>query len=182
MPRILAGTAVTMALAVGAWWLLSYHPTDFRGAEPMRDTGVFSYPRYYATLGDIPLVQAGHYTFNFAGLPSENMTLQLYVMGGPETNIGLLRELTTEVSAYIVDSQDKRICSATGTPSRSDPSAKWVLMSNGLNQAFWHDHCRDVSFAKNTNYSLHLSISDVDPRSPRVLLRATLEGGGNELP
>ena len=118
--KILAATAIAIAFAVGVWLLLSYQPTDFRGAEPMRDTGVFSYPRYHATLGDVPLVEAGNYTFNFSGLPSENMTLHLYVVGGPDKNIDLLRELTTELGAYIVDSQDKLICSATGTPSRSD--------------------------------------------------------------
>jgi len=180
--RILAGTAVAVALAVSLWWLFSYEPSDFRGAAPMRDTGVFSYPRYHATLGDVPLFKAGHYTLRFSGLPSENMALQLYVVDGPDTNRDLLVGLTTELSTYIVDSQGKVLCSAAGTPSNPDPSARWVLMSSGYDAAFWHDHCRDVPFARHTDYTLHLSISDVDPRSPKVLLRATLEGGGNELP
>jgi len=180
--RILAGTAASIALAVGVWWIFSYDSSDFRGAASMRDTGVFSYPRYHATLGDIPLSEAGDYTLKFSGLPSEQMSLQLYVVGGFDANGDLLRSLTTELSVDIVDSQGKVLCSASGTPSQSDPSARWVLMSSGIDAAFWHNHCVDVAYARHTNYKLHLSISNVDPCSPRVTLRATLEGGGIELP
>jgi hypothetical protein len=180
--KILIGTAVAIAMAVSLWWLFSYEPSDFRGAAPMRDTGVFSYPRYHATLGDVPLFEAEHYTLRFSGLPSEHMTLQLHVVGESDTNRDLLVDLTTELSAYIVDSQNNVLCSAAGTPSNPDRSARWVLMSSGFDAAFWHVHCRDVPFARHTDYMLHLSISDVDPRSPKVLLRATLKGGGIELP
>jgi len=173
---------MAIAFAGGVWWLFSYSPSEFRGAAPMRDTGVFSYPRYHATLGDVPLAEAGDFTLKFSGLPSEQMVLQLYVVGGSDVNGDLLRSLTTKLSAEIVDSQGKVLCSATGTPSNSDPTARWVLMSSGFDAAYWHDRCREVSFARHTDYTLHLSIGDVEPRSPKVLLRATLEGGGNELP
>ena len=180
--KILAATAIAITFAVGVWWLFSYSPSEFHGAAPMLDTGVFSYPRYHAALGDMPLAEAGDYTLKFSGLPSEQMALQLYVVGGSDANGDLLRSLTTELSANIVDSQGKVLCSANGTPSQSDSSARWVLMSSGIDAAYWHDHCIDVAFARHTNYTLHLSISNVDQSSPRVLLRATLEGGGNELP
>ena len=140
--RILTATAITIAFAVGVWWLFSYSPSEYRGAAPMRDTGVFSYPRYHATLGEIPLADAGDNTLKFSGLPSERMTLQLYVVGGSDADGDLLRSLTTELSAYIVDSQGQVICSAIGTPSKSDSTARWALMSSGVDAAYWHDHCR----------------------------------------
>jgi hypothetical protein len=54
-------------------------------------------------------------------------------------------------------------------------------MSNFSEAAFWHDACRNVPFARNTEYALLVEIRNVDPRSPRASLTASLEGGGVEL-
>jgi hypothetical protein len=178
---ILAATGIALLTAATVWWMTSYDPSEFRGAAPMRDTGVFSNSRYHATLGNVPLASAGSYTLRFSGLPAASMVLQLYVAGGSDANRDLLQKLTTELRAEVVDSRGKVICSAIGTPSEAEPSRHWVLMSSLSQAAYWHDGCRNVAFARNTDYMLRLDIRNVDPRSPQVMLTATLEGGGIEL-
>jgi hypothetical protein len=173
----------TLALVLGAtaWWVHSYDLREFRGAAPMRDAGVFSYARYRATLGEIPLASPGSYTLRFSGLPNAKMVLQLYVVGASDVNRQLLESLTTQLYAQITDSRGNVVCSASGSPSSTDPSIHWVLMSSVSEAAFWHEGCRNVDFSRNTEYTLRVEIRTIDPRSPRVSLTATLEGGGVEL-
>ena len=182
LSRILLASVVVIAgVGAAAWWLSSYDPSEFRGAGPMKDYGVFGYYRYHAPLGEVPLAVAGTYTLHFSGLPAEKMGLQLYVPGG-SNNRELLQSLSTELRAEIVDSRGTILCSATGPPRNrgADPN-HWVVMSDGTDAAYWHDQCREVSFRRHTDYALIVTISNVDPRSPPVGLRAMLEGGGIEL-
>jgi hypothetical protein len=179
--KILAGIALVAVLGTVVWWTYSYDPREFRGAAPMRDSGVFSYYRYHAVLGEIPLTSPGTYTLRFSGLPATNMVLQLYVAGGSDANRTLLENLTTEMSAEIVDSRGNVVCAVTGTPSATDPAKRWTLMSSLSQAAFWHERCRGATFARNTEYTLRMDVRNVDPRSPAKTLTVTLEGGGIEL-
>ena len=176
-----AGIAAGIALGAVAWWFCSYDPGEFRGAAPMRDTGLFSYYRYHAPLGEVPLGVAGLYILKFSGLPSERMGLQLFIPGGTTSDRDLLESLTTKISVEIADARGTVVCSATGIPSAKDRPAKWVLMSSDSDAAFWHEQCLNVEFARHTHYTLRVAISDVDPRSPQVSLKPILEGGGIEL-
>jgi hypothetical protein len=179
--RILLGSVVVFAGGAATWWLSSYQPSEFRGAAPMRDDGVFGYYRYHAPLGEVPLTTAGTYTLHFSGLPAEKMGLQLYIPGGSNNDRELLENLSTELRAEISDSRGTILCTATGPPLRGARPNHWVLMSDGSSAAYWHEQCREVSFRRHTDYTLTVSISNVDPRSPHVWLRAMLEGGGIEL-
>ena len=177
---ILLGGAAIVAIASAAIWFTSYDPSEFHGSGPIRDTGLFTYYRYRAPLGDIPLAIAGSYTLRFSGVPSEHMLLQLYVAGGSDSNRELLQGLSTRLSVQIVDAHGIVLCSATGVPGGINTD-RWTLMSGGYFAAFWHNDCSDIPFKRRTEYVLTVVISDVDPRSPRLLLTATLEGGGIEL-
>jgi hypothetical protein len=68
--------AVTVAIFLSG----CYDPGDFKGGV-VEDAGFFSYPRYKARLGAIPLHAEGEYTFEFSGLPKDKMWLQMYVEG-----------------------------------------------------------------------------------------------------
>jgi hypothetical protein len=164
-----------------AWQLFSYDPAEFHGAAPMRDTGMFTYFRYHAALGEIPLAAPGTYALRFSGMPATKMGLQFYVPGGSDANRKVFENLTTEITAEIVDSRGNVICFASGTPLGTDASKRWMLMSSLTEAAYWHESCRSASFERRTDYTLRVGLRNVDPRSPGVVLRAMLEGGGIEL-
>jgi hypothetical protein len=95
--------AALALLALGAWspWV----PLRYHGDGKFSDRGFFSYPRYLVTFSDIQLSQTGEYHFHFRGLPSEEMTLMLYVKNvrvdtgadsAPLTNlqVRILRKIT----------------------------------------------------------------------------------------
>jgi hypothetical protein len=171
---------VVVAVSLVVFWLASYDSSEFRGSAPMRDSGVFTYYRYHAPLGDIPLATAGTYILRFSGLPSEHMALQFYVIGGSTANRHSLEDLSTELSVEIADTHGNILCSARATPAGTAPD-RWTLMSSDFDAAYWHEHCRSIPFRRRTEYVLTVAIRNVDPRSPQFSLTATLEGGGIEL-
>ncbi len=179
--RIIAGIVVAIALGAGVYWLMAYRATEFRGAGPMRDTGFFSYYRYHAPLGEFPFHSEGTHQFRFAGLPNEKMVLQFYVPGYSTSNRAEIESLKTVLTAEITDQSGKLICTATGSPAAPVP-ARWTLMSSPFEAAYWHDACADRPFARRTEYSLRVTVQNPEPRTPKVQLKAMLEGGGNELP
>jgi len=180
--QILLICVVLIGAAVASYWLVSYHPTEFRGAGAMRDTGFFSYPRYHAPLGEVPLAAEGSYSFRFSGVPSETMWLQLYVPGYSFKDRDDLERVSTQISVRIADSAGNVVCQGSGQPSARDPNDRWVLMSSHFEAAFWHNGCNKREFKRGREYSLDVSVKNVDPKSPKVVLKAMLEGGGNELP
>ncbi len=158
-----------------------YRPLDFRGAGPMIDTGFWSYPRYHAPLGVMPLAEPGSYVFTFGALPSETMSLQLWVEPFEPPDRTRFETLTTRLDVKIVESTGAVVCEAAGAPV-DGRSGGWVLMSSYKDAAFWHLACLDRKFKRRRTYELHVQVSAPDPKTPRVLLHARLEGGGTELP
>ena len=179
--RILAVTIVAGALGSLAYWLLSYRPSEFDGAGPMKDTGFFSYYRYHAPVGEFPFQAEGTYKFRFSGLPNEKMGLQFYVPGYTTKNRAELDSLKTVLAVEITDKSGKVICAASGSPAAPMPT-RWTLMSSPFEAAYWHQACAESQFGRRTEYSMRVTVKAPDPRTPQVQLRAMLEGGGNELP
>jgi hypothetical protein len=58
---------VFIAALVVAVWVFSYRSFEFKGGVGVRDSGVFSYPRYHAQLDDLPLWKSGEYQFIVVG-------------------------------------------------------------------------------------------------------------------
>jgi hypothetical protein len=170
------------ALAAATCWLTRYDPATFKGAGPMKDNGYFAYYRYHAPIGEFPLAAAGTYSFKFSGLPNERMGLQLYVPGRTTSNRSELENLSTELTAVIADASGKTICSVKGTPAGHSEADKWTLMSSFMEAGYWHRGCLERPFSRRTNYTLRVTVANVDPKTPHVSLRAWLEGGGSELP
>jgi len=180
--RILKASIVATALVGAAYLALAYSPQSFNGAGPMRDTGLFSYPRYHAPLGEFSLHQPGEYHFSFGGLPDERMILMFYVSDFTLLESrDKLENLDTAISAKVSTSDGGTICWGLGVPSGREPN-RWVLMSSRDRAAFWHSNCNGTQYERGVDYTLHVSIRDVDPNSPHTTLRAVLEGGGIELP
>lgn len=165
-------------------WGIGYHTWEFKGGESIRDSGFFSYPRYHALLGRLPLWKAGKYQFNVRGMPPDPMSLVLDVLDATHADRGDLTSLSTLVNVTITDLSGKMLCTANGqlVGTERPGFASWVLASSVDEAYFWHPACREFPVSSSRAYLVNLTVSDVDPRSPHRTVVVILEGGGNELP
>jgi hypothetical protein len=195
-------TKVLVALA-GVIALLffadEYPALRFRGDGHFSGGPVFG---YWIRLRPIPFYQAGEYVFHFRGIPNEEMTLQLYAGGKSHDNRKELTNLSTEIEATLVDQNRRVVCQASGiVPKESDPcdckkddckvwtdaeiaargQKEWVLMS-GSDAAYWHENCLRVRLKPTDSYTLTLRIRSLDPRTPKINLIPTFEGGQPDMP
>jgi hypothetical protein len=178
-----------------------YPALRFRGDGRFSGGPVFG---YWIRLRPIPFSQAGEHVFHFRGMPNEEMSLQLYVEGKSDDNRKELTNLKTEIEATIVDDKNGRVvCHASGiVPKESDPcdckkddckvwtdaeiearrQKEWVLMSSGDEAAYWHENCLRMPLKPANSYRLTLRVQNLDPRTPKINLIPTLEGGQLDLP
>jgi hypothetical protein len=170
---------VPIALGIVAcWYGLSYHPRAFHGTGAIRDSGVFSYPRYHINLTQVPLSQGSEHRFTFTGVPPEEMWLQFDVVGKTSRDADVLAGLTTQISARLSDDQGNVLCSASGTPS----TRAWILTYSNDYAGLYNLSCTNLPMNRRRSYTLEVKVEDADARSPNTFLRPTLLGGGIELP
>jgi hypothetical protein len=180
---LLAFAALAVAIA-GGFWALSYHTFEFKGGIGIRDNGFFSYPRYHAELGELPLWKNGEYPFTVHGLPSDPLDLALEVRDATHADRAELTSLPTSVSVSITDNDGKQICTANGSLSdaRDRDHSWWVLASSDASASFWQPSCRQLPISRFKTYTAKVVLSGADDHSPHKMLRLVLQGGGNELP
>jgi hypothetical protein len=170
-----------VAIALGlitCWYSLSYHPRAFRGAGGIRDSGVFSYPRFHVELNQVPLFEDGKHRLAFRGVPSEEMRLQFDVIGKTGQDAKELGSLTTEINVRLSDDQGNVLCTASGTPA----SRAWILTYSADYASFYNLSCGNLRMNRRRSYALQLEVKGADANTPKIFLRPTLLGGGNELP
>jgi len=176
-----------------------YPALRFRGDGHFLGGPVFGYS---IRSRPIPFHQAGEYVFHFRGMPNEEMSLQLYAEGKSDDNRKELTNLNTKIEAILVDQNGRVVCQGSGVvPKESDPcdckkddckvwtdaeieargQKEWVLMS-GSDAAYWHQNCLRKRLNPSDSYTLTLRIIDVDPKTPRINLIPTLEGGQPDMP
>jgi hypothetical protein len=175
-----------------------YPAFRFRGDGHLSGGPVFG---YWMRLRPIPFHQAGEHVFRFRGMPNEEMSLQLYAEGKSDDNRKELTNLNTEIEATLLDQNRRVVCQASGVvPKESDPcdckddckvwtdaeiesrrEKEWVLMSGG-DAAYWHQNCLRVRLKPTDSYTLTLRIRSLDPKTPKINLIPTFEGGQLDLP
>lgn len=165
-----------LALTVGV--LFIPHPvSSYKGPGTMRDYGLLSYPRYDKNRN-----------FTFAGVPSEEMSLQLYIVGATIDRLETpLAKLSTQITAQLFEEATpttprRVLCSATGSPAGASMDSRWVMTGNYTFAALWHARCLRMPMAKERRYTLTLDIVPADSSSLAKVLVPTLQGGGYELP
>lgn len=182
-PKLIAGVVVAV---VGFILFVPYRTWSYSGPGAIHDHGLISRPRFSIALPTMKLDEAQSRSFTFSGPPSEEMSLQLYVVGGSFNDEAVLTKLRTQMSARLVDVTAPQspivLCSASGTPATPDRDGRWVLMTSGFEAAYWHSDCLGVTLSRKGTYTLYLEIQSPDPSSPARLLVPTIEGGGIELP
>src|SRR5271169_6341102 len=83
-----------LAVIIVAVIVFSYHSFEFKGGVGILDSGFFSYPRYRAQLGELPLWKTGEYTFVVRGLPPGPLDLELQVPEATDTDRAELTSLS----------------------------------------------------------------------------------------
>jgi hypothetical protein len=187
--------APLVAFQIVAVACLPYAKGSFKGPATVTDTGVFSYYRYHFLFyPEMPLRQKGDQTFRFRGVPTDEMSLSFALGPINSSQVGLLKSLTTILSAEIRDENGNLICSASGPLSESlrgtsikDEHGKWtdnhwVLASGPPDADFWNAACTGIKMNHRGSYALKVKLDQIDPRTPDQLLVPRIEGGGNELP
>ena len=175
-----------------------YPALRFRGDGHLSGGPVFG---YWIRLRPIPFYQAEEHVFHFRGMPNEELSLQLYAEGKSDDNRRELTNLNTEIEATLVDQNRRVVCQASGVvPKESDPcdckddckvwtdaeiearrQKEWVLMS-GWDAAYWHENCLRMRLKPTDSYTLTLRIRNLDPRTPKIDLIPTFEGGQPDMP
>src|SRR5262245_33837252 len=115
--RALVIAVIATALVAGSLWAASYDPNQFRGGLEIHDSGLFSYPRYRAMLGRLPLSQSGEYSFNVRGLPPGPLDFALQLDGFEEADRPLIASLSTSIAVSLTDNSGKTVCSVRGSLS-----------------------------------------------------------------
>jgi hypothetical protein len=186
LKRIAPIGVVILALTVVV--LFVPHPVwSYRGPGTMRDYGLLSYPRYELKLPSIS-VDDKHRSFTFAGVPSEEMSLQLHIVGATIDNLETpLAKLHTQITAQLFEEATpltprRILCSATGSPAGASMDSRWVVTGNYSFAALWHARCLRVPMSTERRYTLTLDLAAADSSSLAKVLVPTLEGGGYELP
>ena len=197
--RILVGIVAVIALLCLAD---EYPAMRFRGDGKFSGGPVLGYSIEFRK---IPFYIPGEYVFHFRGAPREEMSLQLYGEGKSDDNRAELTNLLTQMEATLVDQSGRTLCHGIGiVPTETDPckdcknckdskvwtdqeiearfQREWVLMSGPNETAYWHANCLRLPLKPSAVYSLTIRIKDVDPKTPRINLIPTLEGGQPDLP
>ena len=171
-----------------------YPALRFRGDGQFSGGPVFG---YWIRLKAIPFGQAGEYSFHFRGVPNQEMSLQLYTDG--EYGRSALTNLSTQLEAVLTDQKGRVVCAGAGVvPKEGEPcddckvltdkeieargQKEWVLMSGPNEAAYWHVNCLNMRLKPSDSYTLKLRVLAVDPKTPRINLIPTLEGGQLDLP
>jgi hypothetical protein len=178
------GSLVIAAVVVGGW-AVSYHTFEFKGGLGIQDSGFFSYPRYHAQLGDVPIWQDGTHQFTVHGLPPARLDLTLVVSGATDADRESLTSLSTSVNASIVEEgSGTSLCAATDRfpDVRNRGGSSWVLSSSTTSASFWHPSCQQILIRRFKSYTITVTVSGTNDRSQHRMLRVVLQGGGNELP
>ena len=176
-----ASIGIVVVLCLIAW--SPWNVWRYRGDAKFSDGGFFAYPRYILTFPDMPLYETGEYRFRLQGLPSEKMTLMLYVKNssGSMEERPRLTSLPTSIDAVLTDSHGKDVCRASGRPAESNKDGIWVLMS-GAEAAYWHWQCNHVLIHSNESYNLVIRVTRADQTAEKVVVTPKFQGGGLELP
>jgi hypothetical protein len=184
-----------LALQIVAVACLPYRKGSFKGSATVTDTGVFSYYRYHFRFSPkLRLNQNCDQTYQFHGVPTDEMTVSFAVVPYNAAERDLLKSLTTVLTAELRDDNGNLVCSASGPLSKSlrgtsikdehgrRTDSQWVLAYSTGYGHFWNPACNNIKMKHRRSYVLTVKLGQIDPRTPDKMLEPTIEGGGNELP
>jgi hypothetical protein len=142
--------------------------SEFKYCLPMRDNSVFRVLRYHVfDVGRFPLSD-GDYAYQSKSLPSEHLTLELYVRNGSESQRTQLTSFRSHVAISVEDESGRLVCKADGNLSESNGVAvhKWVLATSGSDAYYWNSDCRDIAIQRHKTYNIAVHVSETEKQRP----------------
>jgi hypothetical protein len=179
---VLAIVGVGLLVLCEPWAKFFYH-----GDGIFSDSTVLNRPRYVIRFNEIPIFQTGKYQYHFRGLPHEEFTLVLHVIGKPPRPDEELKSLQTVIEAVLLDSHGTDACKSSRLrshtlPALNDPDSVWVLSGTAQDPEFWHWQCHNFQAQTRESYELTIRVTQTDPRGEKIVVTPSLEGGGIEFP
>jgi hypothetical protein len=181
----MSGKKIALIVVALLWFADEYPALRFRGDGRLSGGPVFGYT---VRLRKIPFYLPGEYVSHFRGMPKREMSLQLYAEGKTFDNEAELTHVGTTIEAVLVDQNGQLICKGVGSPlvgagkiDDSNPKG-WVTMLGGNEAAYWNGNCLRMPLKPSDSYTLTIRIRDIDPKTPKINLLPTLEGGQLDLP
>lgn len=191
--KALTISVLAVAVISVVLWGASYHASQFSGGLAIQDFGLFSYPRYRAIVGRLPLSKAGEYNFNVRGLPPGPVDFTLQLDDFRETDRPLIASLSTSIAVSIRDDSGEAVCSASGSLSDLTKGSRegiWVLrgglrpLPSPLRTELWNTRCLNLPIDRFRTYDVAVTVTNNadQPFPTRIMLVPTFSGGGIELP
>ncbi len=164
---LLAILAVLSLALIAAWYTVSYfsdyHTWEYSGDGWVdEDIHRTHYDVYFPRLW---LSEPGEHTFRCRGLPPVPMRFQLQITGidSKEITYSWLSGLQTRMRFEVIDESGEAIHSFDG------PLRNWTLVVGDLGQGWRYEpRITKLKFDRFCEYQLKLTISEVDPASPRI--------------
>lgn len=175
---------ILWVLALCASYYLATHCDDwfYRGGR-LVNHGLFTRPRYEATFSSVPLEQPGRYEYTFSYFPVRGDDSAIMLVPEGEQPVASVARLVTTISIRVVDQSNQVQCEATGTPDGTDDHVRWLVWSNGnIVLGLYHVKCARLRLHECAPCRLSIAVGPVDPRTPRIRIIPTIQGGGLELP
>jgi hypothetical protein len=108
MNLLIRFSAVLLLTLVGC---VPYRKGSFKGPGTVSDSGFFSYYRYHFRFSPpLPLHEPGTQTYNFRGMPKDDMIVWFAITPFRYTEYKKLRSLTTVLSVEVRDDRGTLIC------------------------------------------------------------------------
>ncbi len=170
--------AILLLALVGVWYFSNYHTWEYSGDGWIDEDMRAIHPTgYYVHFPVLQLSEPGEYTFRCRGLPPVPMSfdLRLVAVDPPFEPVAegsrKYSELQTRVRFQVID-KDGGVLHSIDAPLRNWRFSPPIF---GMGRRFgYFPHVGPFKFARFTEYTLKLTISDVDPASPRIAVEPAL--------
>lgn len=169
---VLAAIAVVIILVI-------WNSGSLEGSGTLETSVSPFYPRHRIRFDAVQLNSDAENEFRFHGAPASRMDFIFSLAGTPrELDVISRSDSIIEVELLETAPQPRRICKATGRPSGTEYSSRWVVGGpSGHPDSLWHSSCLKFDVESDAEYLLRISIRPGADREA-VKLVPTLEGGG----
>lgn len=160
--------AVTLVAVVYAAWngeWLFYTTDQFHGDGTIRlNKGHWPYPDWYSIgFHPVPLDKPGSYRFSFRGVPPGKFSFHLQFPLGPHDSDARYADLKTHLGVTLSQVEGPVLGAGSSALNHG-----WHLSQTGSDAQFYHWNTYKLSLRGDRTYELRLTITDVDPKTPRV--------------